>query len=69
MEGITSIDGIHDARLTKDRTRGLEYCDLEILFIVLQYIDINRVLINIIAKRIQSPVTYNWVFLNTFFSS
>ena len=59
MEGITSIGDIHDARLTKDRARGLEYCDLEILFIVLQYIDSNRVLINIIAKRIPSHVPYN----------
>ncbi len=59
MDGITSIVGIHDARLTKDWTRGLEYCDLDILFIVLQYIDSNRVLINIIAKRIRSPVEYN----------
>ena len=58
---------VHDARLTKDWTRGLEYCDLDILFIVLQYIDSNRVLINIIAKRIQSHVKYNWVFLNTIF--
>ena len=59
MEGITLIGGIHDARLTKDRTRGPEYCDIEIPFIVLQYIDSNRVLINIIAKRIQPPVPYN----------
>ena len=48
---------------------GLEYCDLDILFIVLHYIDSNRVLINITAKRIRSPVKYNWVFLNTIFSS
>ena len=59
MEDITSIGGIHDARLTKDWTRGLECYDLDILFIVLQYIDSNRVLINIIAKRIRSTVVYN----------
>ena len=48
-----------DARLTKDWTRGLENCDLDILFIVLQYIDSNRVLINIIAKRIRSLIEYS----------